>query len=108
MIFTEGQILKGRKAVDAYRTAHTALHFKGWHKGIAEEHTPLLDKLLADLKEQGFNSLGEFFAASEKLNIQELGFGRVINFYSEIDRLRKIPDEAKTKELTNKLREKWR
>ena len=65
--------LAGRKAVDAYRIAHAQLYSKPWHKGIPEEHTPLLDKMLPDLKKQGFNSLEEFFAASEELNIQELG-----------------------------------
>ena len=70
----KGRVLAGRKAVDAYRTAHTALHKKPWHKGIPEEHTPLLDKLLVDLKKQGVNSLDEFFNASEELNAQELGF----------------------------------
>ena len=68
------KILKGRKAVDAYRLAHTQLYAGGWHKGIPEEHTPLLKKMLAYLKKQGFNSLDEFFAASEELNIQKLGF----------------------------------
>ena len=67
-------IIAGRTAVDAYREAHRQLHIKPWHKGIPEEHTPLLDKLLDELKKQGLNSLGEFFTASEELNIQELGF----------------------------------
>ena len=68
------KVREGRKAVDAYRTAHTALHKKPWHRGIPEEHTPLLNKLLAELKKQGVNSLDEFFDASEELNAQELGF----------------------------------
>jgi len=68
------KVVKGRKAVDAYRTAHTALHNKPWHRGIPEEHTPLLNILLGGLKEQDFNSLAEFFGASEELNIKELGF----------------------------------
>lgn len=61
------KILAGRKAVDAYRTAHTQLHSRPWHKRIPEEHTPLLNKLLAKLKKQGFNSLDEFFTANEEL-----------------------------------------
>lgn len=68
------KILKGRKAVDAYRKAHTKLHSKLWHKGVPGEHTPLLDKLLAGLKKQGFNTIQEFFDASRLLNTQELGF----------------------------------
>jgi len=68
------KILAGRKAVEAYRTAHTKLYDKGWHKGIPEEHTPLLNIMLKAFKEQGFNSLREFFDTSEELNIQELGF----------------------------------
>ena len=65
---TMEEILKARQAVDAYRIAHTQLYPKGWHKGIPEAHTPLLNTMLADLKKQGFNSLDQFFAASEELN----------------------------------------
>ena len=68
-------ILVGRTAVDSYRAGHAELHKKLWHRGIPEEHTPLLNVLLAGLKEQGFNSLGKFFDTSEELNVQELGFG---------------------------------
>jgi hypothetical protein len=71
---SKDNILVGRTAVDAYRADHAKLYSKPWHRGIPEEHTPLLDNLLADLKGQGFTSLDEFFDASEKLNIQELGF----------------------------------
>ena len=67
------KILAGRKAVDAYRTAHRALHSKPWHRGIPEEHTPLLNIMLKSFKGLGFNSLKEFFNASELLNLQELG-----------------------------------
>jgi hypothetical protein len=73
-VIDEAKILLGRQAVDTYREAHRQLYSKPWHRGIPEEHTPLLDNLLAGLKGQGLNSLGEFFAASEELNIQELGF----------------------------------
>jgi len=52
------KVLEGRKAVDAYREDHCQLHSKPWHRGIPEEHTPLLNKLLAELNKQGFNSLG--------------------------------------------------
>lgn len=70
----EDNILAGRTAVDAYRTAHTKLHSTSWHKGIPEEHTPLLNTLLGGLKEQDFDSLKEFFDSSEELNMKELGF----------------------------------
>ena len=66
-------ILAGREAVEAYRLAHTELHSKGWYKGISEDHTPLLDKLLADLKVAGFNSLDEFWKASDALTMETLG-----------------------------------
>ena len=66
------QILKGRKAVDAYRLAHAQLHSKGWYKGISEEHTPLLEEMVNQLSKQGFNSVDEFFGASDELNLQEL------------------------------------
>ena len=67
-------ILTGRSAAEAYRADHAQLHSQPWHRGIPAEHTPLLDKLKADLKEPGFNSPGEFFDASEELNVRELGF----------------------------------
>jgi hypothetical protein len=71
---SKDNILAGRSAVDAYRVDHAKLYEKPWHKGIPEEHTPLLNNLLADLQGRGFTSLDEFFDASEELNIQELGF----------------------------------
>ena len=54
-------IIKGRGAVDAYRAAHAQLHSAKWHKGLPEEHTPLLNTMLSELKKQGFNSIDEFF-----------------------------------------------
>jgi len=68
MAIDKEKVLAGREAVDAYRTAHAQLHSQPWHKGIPEEHTPLLEKLLADLKNQGFNSLDEFWEANKALN----------------------------------------
>lgn len=80
------KILTGRKAVDAYRKAHRQLHSKPWHRGIPEEHTPLLEKLVADLEKIGITSveldfepkkteiLAKLWADSDKLNLQELGF----------------------------------
>ena len=74
MPVSKTQILKGRKAVDAYRVAHTALYAIDPHRrSIPEEHTPLLNTMLSEFKKQGFNSLDEFFDASELLNVQELG-----------------------------------
>lgn len=67
------RVLVGRRAVDAYRRAHAELRSKPWHRGIPEEHTPLLNSLLSKLREQGFNSVREFFDASNELNIQEVG-----------------------------------
>lgn len=80
------KILVGRKAVDAYRTAHTALYSKPWHRSIPEEHTSLLKILVQKLERQGFTSAGtdfeprkteilaKFWEASDLLNLQELGF----------------------------------
>ena len=70
----QSNIVAGRTAVDAYRDAHRQLHSTPWHKGVPEEHTPLLDKLLADLRKQRFNSLEGFSNASDELNVRELGF----------------------------------
>lgn len=80
MPVSKKEILKGREAVDAYRAAHALLYSGGWHKGIPEEHTPLLNTMLVDLKKQGFNTLGEFFAANDELNVQELGFKNRADF----------------------------
>jgi hypothetical protein len=76
-------ILAGRTAVDAYRAGHAGLYDEPWHKGIPQEHTPLLNELLAKLQEQGLTSLDEFFAASDELNIQELGFMDRADFESK-------------------------
>jgi len=65
------KVLAGRKAVEAYRTAHTKLYSRGWHKGIPEEHTPLLNIMLGAFKGLGFSSIQEFFDASEELNVAE-------------------------------------
>lgn len=74
------KILKGREAVDAYRTAHIQLYAGGWHKGIPEAHTPLLDTLSFALKKEGFNgTLEEFFKASEELTAQELADGTILS-----------------------------
>lgn len=64
---SETKILAGRKAVEAYRTAHAQMHSKPWHRGIPEEHTPLLNIMLKAFKGLGFNTIQEFFDASETL-----------------------------------------
>lgn len=64
----------GRKAIDKYRKAHQKLHAKPWHKKVPEEHTPLLNEMLGELNELGFQSLREFEQADQELIIQELGF----------------------------------
>ena len=114
------QILKGREAVDTYRAAHIALHQKPWHKGVPEEHTPLLEKMVAELEEQGFTSahtdfeskkmeiLARLWADSDDLNAQELGFASKVDFDKEIERLRKIPDQAKVDKLILDFGEKWK
>jgi hypothetical protein len=94
---SKDNILAGRTAVDAYRDAHTQLHSKPWHKGIPREHTPLLNILLGGLKEQDFNSLQEFFDASEELNVKELGFEDKEDF-----------EERATDEDREALEEMWR
>lgn len=67
------KILAGRVAVDSYRTAHAKLYEKGWHKGIPEEHTPLLEKMLKAWEPFGY-TLDNFWEISEELNMKELGF----------------------------------
>lgn len=86
MAIDREKILAGRKAVDAYRTAHTRLYSQGWHRGIPEAHTPLLNIMLEAFKGLGFNTLQEFFDASELLNVQELGFADREDFADKADR----------------------
>jgi len=62
------KILAGREAVEKYRANHLKLYEGGWSKNIPKKHTPLLEKLLADLAKNGFTSLDEFFTASDKLD----------------------------------------
>lgn len=65
------KILAGRKTVEAYRQAHRQLYLQPWHKGIPEEHTPLLNIMLGAFKGLGFNTIQEFFDASVLLNKEE-------------------------------------
>ena len=74
------KVLKGRASVEAYREAHRQLHAQEWHRGIPEKHTPLLNRMLAELNIQGFNSIDEFFDRSQELNISELGFASRADF----------------------------
>lgn len=68
----KARVLAGRRAVDAYHKAHCGqLHRKPWHRGVPAEHTPLLNKLLEELKRVGFKSLQEFEEADEALAARE-------------------------------------
>lgn len=79
-------ILAGRQAVDAYREAHHLLYSKPWHRGIPEEHTPLLEKLVADLEKIGVTSatldfepkkteiLAKFFDSNKEYCLLSAGF----------------------------------
>ena len=59
------RIINGRAAVGVYRSDHLDLYTGGWYPGIDEAHTPLLNTLLSSLQAQGYNSLDDFFSASE-------------------------------------------
>ena len=90
----KNKVFQGREAVDAYRTAHTVLHSHGWYKGISEDHTPLLKKLIDELEKIGITSaelefepkkteiLAKLWVDSDLLNIQELGFTDMEDFKS--------------------------
>ena len=103
------QIDACRNAVDAYRKAHAKMHSKGWRKGISEDHTPLLEKMVSDLEAAGVVSsetdfeakkskvLSDFWKASDEQNAKELGFVDKKDF-----------DEKATKEDKDALRLKWR
>lgn len=73
MAIDKNKILAGRKAVDAYHEAHSALHAKPWHRGVPEEHTPLVNAMMTELKAQGFNSVAEFNAADKEFRAIEYG-----------------------------------
>jgi len=71
------KVLRVRKAVDAYREAHSLIHSVPWHKGVPEEHTAPLLQLKKALVELGYKeeaALNDAFTDSDLLNIQELGF----------------------------------
>ena len=99
----------GRKAIDAYRKAHAKLHEKGWQKGLSEDHTPLLEKMVSDLEAAGVVSsetdfkakktkvLSDFWEASDEQNVKELGFTGKKDF-----------DEKATKADKDALELKWR
>jgi len=61
------QILAGRKAVEAYREAHHRLYQRPYYRQIHTDHTPLLNKMVDALGKLGFNSIQEFFDASNEL-----------------------------------------
>ena len=80
------KILAGRNIVDVYRTAHTKLHEKPWHKGVPILHTPLLVVMVNGLDGLGFIStetdfeprknaiLAKFWKDSDLENIKGCGF----------------------------------
>ena len=80
MVLSIENILSGRKAVNAYREAHSQLNDSKWYKGVPEAHTPLLNMMLTELDKQGFKSIDEFFTASDKLNLEEAGLIDVKKF----------------------------
>lgn len=69
----KARVLAGRKAVEAYRTAHANLHSKPWTKSVPQKHTPLLNTLLAGLKELGFKSVEGFYEADGQLEDGGIG-----------------------------------
>jgi hypothetical protein len=64
----------GRRAVDDYRAAHAQLHAQSYYPQIHDDHTPLLNRMQAELNELGFDSPDESFNASQELNLKEMGF----------------------------------
>ena len=108
-IIDPDKIQAGRDAVDAYREAHRRLHAKGWRKGIADEHTPLLEALVEALSQHGFTSpengfekrkaqvLARFWDCSDEKNVKELGFADKADFKN---RAQKTDSDA--------LENKWR
>lgn len=60
MAIDKEKLLAGRKAVDDYREAHVKLHSEHPEGNVSEEHTPLLEKMLLELKALGFESQDAF------------------------------------------------
>jgi len=98
MSYTREQVLQGRQVIDAYRLAHNQFHLTAVavSKPVSVQHTPLIEKMLADLEAIGFGSWDEFNNASELLNVQEVGFASLEDF----------ENGAKTSDL-NKIEVKW-
>lgn len=111
------EILAVREAVDTYRIAHADLYLESLHRDIPERHTPLLNILLSELSINNFNSLDEFFDASEELNIKELGFESREAYNAEIVELNKnaerdeygvIENTPEAQTLIDELESKWK
>ena len=64
VLYVPTTIRLGRDAIYIYRTDHSILYSGGWYPGIDVDHTPILNILLIALSGQGYNSLTEFFTAS--------------------------------------------
>jgi len=89
------KVLAGRNRVDAYRTAHAAMHNATWSKDVPAAHTPLITSMVSALKGLGFTSnetdfekekndaLAMFWDASNLLNVQELGFADMEDFIAK-------------------------
>jgi len=100
------KIQASRDAVDIYRESHHILHENG---GTPVDHTPLLERLVADLEKLGIMSsetsfepkkteiLRLFWEASDEQNVKELGFINKQDF-----------DEKATKTDREALELKWR
>jgi len=87
-----------RIAVGAYREVHRLLHAVPWHKGVPDEHTPLLLKLKEDLVKLGYKeeiALKDAFADSELLNVKELGFTDMADFNARANEVDIIAFEEK-------------
>lgn len=111
MAIDKNKILAGREAADAYRAAHAKLYNQPWHKGVPEEHTPLLEKLVADLEKQGYTSecadfkdksaevLAKFWADSDLRNLQDLGYNDRADFDTQMSALTDEDKAVKQAEL---------
>jgi len=72
----------GRAAVEKYRAARQWQHENLTGKAVHDNKT-ILAELKAELSEQKFASIDEFFMASDEQNIKELGLENVADFNSK-------------------------
>jgi len=97
-------ITKGREKVEAYRVSHKLLHSSAIPKEKLDvKHQAAMDKLLADLRRLGWDSLNSFYTDSNLFNVQEMGYTDTAEYYA----LKNTKTELEQKADNDILISKW-